>query len=165
MDTESVGDQLQYYGDDDKLLARIIQTIARLPEEIAQFAIDQCVFLSIGTLNIAMTFPGTVSLGRNRIAAFDESYNHLKLWENMWLILLEEDPRERMPGDIEKLGEELGLEDVQSIIAHEIGHALLAHDRLGESPEDCETQAAQLTKSWGFSGKGADAEYCNEYLH
>jgi hypothetical protein len=63
----------------------------------------------------------------------------------MWVILLDENIPE---------------EDRESAIAHEVAHARLGHDRLGEMPDDCETQAANLVKEWGFTGKGADAEYC-----
>jgi hypothetical protein len=63
------------------------------------------------------------------------------------------------------LGERLPQKDAHSIVAHEIAHAWLGHNRFAlDVPPDCETQAANLTRDWGFTGKGANARYCNGYL-
>lgn len=77
-----------------------------------------------------------------------EDWNELVIADltNRWIIVLTE---------------ELPTNDAHGIIAHEIAHAWLRHDRFADHPEDCETKAANLTREWGFTGKGADAVYCN----
>ena len=48
--------------------------------------------------------------------------------------------------------------DLETIIAHEVAHAYLGHsldDPL--SDEETEMQARELTREWGFTGKGADS--------
>lgn len=71
--------------------------------------------------------------------------------QQIWLILLDE-----------KIAHNIEPENAQSIIAHEIVHAWLGHDRHSpDIPKDCEIQAATLTGQWGFQGLGSDVEYCN----
>ncbi len=136
MTVEEAAYHLAYHGEDEIMRRVIAETITRLPEEAAAFALDRCYFASVGRTCYGMTLPGRV--GRHGI----EKRTH-----NMWFILLDE----RLPA-----------EDAHGLVAHEIAHALLKHDRLSsECPDDCETQAAKLTRQWDFSGKGADADYCN----
>jgi hypothetical protein len=67
-----------------------------------------------------------------------------------WIILLDE--------RITDEGEEVTM----GIIAHEIAHAWLKHDRHHyATPPECEIEAADLAKAWGFTGRGADADYCH----
>jgi hypothetical protein len=65
------------------------------------------------------------------------------LFAGKWIIVLHPD---------------LPAEEVHGVIAHEIAHAYLQH-HVAEAPPTCEVEAAELTKSWGFSGKGADVEW------
>ena len=51
-------------------------------------------------------------------------------------------------------------EDIESIVAHEIAHAWFKHERPGPLPPDCEIQAANQTRDWGFRGLGADPKGC-----
>ena len=127
---------LVYYGEDRDLHRQIIETVLQLPERVGRFALDRCRFLSVGESVYGMTLPGRIGL----------SAGPGRRSRNMWIILLA-DP----------LPEEHAL----SIIADEIAHAWLKHDRLGNPPKDCEIEAANMTLAWGFTGKGADAEYSN----
>ena len=64
---------------------------------------------------------------------------------NFWLIFLADD---------------LPFIDTPGIVAHEIAHAWLGHDKLSaEFTAVVETDAANLTASWGFPGRGADPTY------
>ena len=50
-----------------------------------------------------------------------------------------------------------GSGDAPSIVAHEIAHAWLRHDRLSlDVTSECEGEAAALTLEWGFDGLGTD---------
>jgi hypothetical protein len=71
-------------------------------------------------------------------------HHYEKRSHNCWLIILDEK----------------SIED-DSVIAHEIAHAWLRHDKLSaEDQETWEVDAANLTKSWGFEGRGSDADFC-----
>ena len=66
----------------------------------------------------------------------------------MWLILLEENLTEK---------------DARSIIAHEIAHAWLGHNRLAaDTDASVEIEAVRQVKQWGFTGLGADEELQRE---
>jgi len=49
--------------------------------------------------------------------------------------------------------------DIETVIVHEVAHAYLSHSlgvpTLGD--DETERQARELTRAWGFSGKGADS--------
>ena len=64
---------------------------------------------------------------------------------NRWIIVLDD--------------AEHSSKDFDATIAHEIAHAWLGHDRIGEIPEDCEPQAAALAREWGFLGRASDLDY------
>ena len=69
----------------------------------------------------------------------------------MWLLLLDE-----------RSVDENEESEVLGIIAHEIAHAWLKHDRMSpDLPDDCETKAANLAKEWGFEGRATDPEFCS----
>ncbi len=56
---------------------------------------------------------------------------------------------------------DLEEDDWESVIAHEVAHAFLGHDRMGLDDQlDLERQACSLVKEWGFTGLGTDTEYC-----
>ena len=135
LNVEAAWDSVAYYGDNPHTQRLIAQTITQLPDDVAEFALDRCRFLSVGVDCFAMTVSG-------RIASHDLE----RRTRNMWLILL----HEKLPVD-----EEL------SIIAHEIAHAWLGHDKLSlDFSPTSEVDAATLTATWGFTGRGADPEYC-----
>jgi len=118
------------------MLEAIRTVLRKLPNDVGLFAYGRCVFISIGLGSFGMTLPGRIS-------------SHLvdRRTRNMWLIILDE----RVPDD-----------EVQGTIAHEIAHAWLKHDQISiDIPETCEVDAALLTKSWGFTGKGTDPDYCD----
>lgn len=60
--------------DDDQTISLIVETICRLPREIAEFALDRCFFVSVGPANNGITLPGRL------VSPKDEK----------WLIVLEE---------------------------------------------------------------------------
>ena len=133
---EQTAYDLAYYGEDPITERLIVEAISRLPERVAEFALDRCRFLSVGLVTLGMAMPGKVC-----------SHPFERRTRNMWLILL---------------AEGLPDEDAHSIVAHEIAHAWLGHDRLSvELPTECERDAATLTYEWGFTGKGADPGYCS----
>lgn len=125
-------DDLFYGGEDMEMLAWIQSTLSKLPEEVAVFAIDQCRFISVGKGAAGLTLPGRIGV--------DNAESPL----NVWIIVLDEN---------------ISSEHMESVIAHEIAHAWLGHDRIGDIPDDGEIVAANLTKEWGFTGHGADAEF------
>jgi len=126
-------DCLVYHGEDPGLRDRIVNVLSLLPDDVTDFALDRCAFLSVGKASAGMVLPGRIGV-----------HGHEKRSRNFWLVLLDEN----MPGD-------------DSVIAHEIAHAWLRHDRL--AADDCETwerDAADLARSWGFVGRGTDVEFC-----
>lgn len=124
-----------YYGEDIDTKQTIVEGVARLPLEVQEFVLDRCCFASVGRNALAQVLPGRVGLHPVEQKA-----------SNMWIIILTEGFRPD--------------EDNRGMVAHEIAHAWLGHDRLGEPPPDCEDQAANLAKQWGFTGKAADATHC-----
>ena len=132
-----LADHLDYYGDDEGTRQLIARVVLQLPSDVAEFTLDRCRFLSIGESCYGMTLPGRI--GTHWL---DDNSS------NVWLILLVEN-LDRLPG-----------EDARSIIAHEIAHAWLGHDRTAPESEDFRTDAARLTQQWGFYGKGSDPDYC-----
>jgi hypothetical protein len=136
MDIETVSYQLQYWSDSSEVEGWLVETISRLPEEVAEFAVENCGYMSVGKSALAMVMP---------VEAFhsltDDSNG------NMWLIFLDERCKKK---------------DAHSMVAHEIAHAWLGHKRGDPNcPKTAEIDAANLTKEWGFKGVGADAEFCN----
>jgi hypothetical protein len=134
---EDVAYALPYYGDDDALMRVIVDALMMLPCEVRAFALEHCCFLSIGRANLGMVLPGRIATDPVR-----------RRTRGRWFVLLAEDLPEG---------------DAHGIVAHEVAHAWLGHDRLSpECPQDCEEQTAGLTRDWGFSGKGADAAHCGD---
>lgn len=132
MNLNDIRYKLHYYGDDGSLESTIVAVIAKLPPDVQEFVGDRCRFLSVGRVCWGMTM-------RQMICEIDA-----KEVEDKWLILLEE---------------QTPAEQIESVVAHEIAHAWLGHDRYDPDllPE-CEVEAALLTREWGFEGWGADPE-------
>ena len=133
---EEVSYRLAYFGEDTRLHRWIVQTVARLPEEVRDFACERCRFLSVGRSALGMVIPADIATH-----ALEECTC------NMWLILLEE---------------ELPEDDAHSIIAHEIAHARLGHNRF-TADASVEILTAEKTKEWGFTGLGADVEFQRKF--
>lgn len=87
---------LLYGGEDMEMQVWIQNTISKLPEEVAIFAIDRCRFISIGWGAAGLAFPGRIGV--------DDDEGPL----NVWIIVLDDN---------------LSAEHVESVIAHEIAHA------------------------------------------
>jgi hypothetical protein len=131
---EQIIDNLAFYGEDAETRLRIIRVLYQLPEDVISFVLDRCSFLSVGRTTSGMVLPGKIGVHAQE-----------KRSRNCWLILLDE--REI---------------DDESVIAHEIAHAWLGHDRISAyDTEIWEIDAANLTKSWGFEGRGSDVDACN----
>jgi len=152
---EGINDRLMYLGEDLDLRTIIIDTLQRLPRDVARFALEHCRFVSVGRATLGITLPGRVGTSshhRQTSWRVIPAYLHRLLGisdreetsEHIWIIVLDE---------------RMAFDDVQSVIAHEIAHAWLGHDRLGNPPEDCEVQTARLVQQWGFTGIGADPEF------
>lgn len=139
-----------YLSDDENTERLIVRTISRLPPEVAEFAVSDCRFISIGRTAYGVTFPGRVGAHGLLLAALKEKRP-----------LPEEAPTAPRWKWVIVLSEHLPDNAAEGIIAHEIAHAFLQHDRLGEAPADCEEQAASLVHDWGFAGIGADAAHCS----
>jgi len=130
---ENIAYYLMYHGEDAELQSRIVKVLAQLPDEVVAFVLGRCTFLSTGRVTSGMVLPGRLGLHPTE-----------KRSRNFWLILLDEN---------------IATDD--SVIAHEIAHAWLRHDKLSaDDQETWEKDAAILTKSWGFEGRGSDVDYC-----
>ena len=135
-DLDAVHYDLAYFGADGQLERVLVDTIARLPEDVRQFALDHCRFLSVGRVSHGMVFRG--SIGVDYVT---------KRSDAVWLVLLFED---------------VGEDDIHCMVAHEIAHAWLGHSALDPNvPKDAEIVTANLVAEWGFTGLGADADYCD----
>lgn len=113
---------ISYLGGSPTMSAALVDAIRRLPREVALFAIERCAFLSVGAA-WGVTLPGRIGVDAKTRRS-----------SNMWIIALDDN----MPAS-----------EMAGAIAHEIAHAWLKHDRLGDPPATCETDAAILAKSWG----------------
>lgn len=166
-DLESITEEISslYYGDDAELEQLIIHVLAQLPEEVQEFVCDRCRFLSIGrTANAAMVggrmiFPHPLHFPEGIKWAIEQGKIEDLLLNPPLLILLSE-----------QIVDKYGPEDVQSIIAHEVAHAILGHtprhlgmDEVNQAV-DIEVEACELASRWGFSGEGTDTEKRAAYL-
>lgn len=135
---QAVFEDLPYHGDSQSMEVALVETICRLPDKVAEYALERCVFLSVGGVNNGQVLPaGIVTGGGHR----------RRTTRGVWIVIL---------------SETIGLDDIHSVIAHEIAHAYLKHDRYDpDLPQGCELAAAALAAEWGFSGIGADPEYCD----
>lgn len=124
-----------YYDEDDKLRNAIASVLTALPEEVKEFVLEHCFILSTGEYTYGTVWPG-------------------KIFKNIsWVIVL----NEKMPKS---------KGDRESIIAHEIAHAYLGHDQLNPDIEpECEIEACNLTKQWGFNGLGTNIKRCYRELN
>jgi hypothetical protein len=112
----------------DELERLIVKVVARLPKRVAEYAINRCLFLQ--GIPYGITLPGYIVTGRHG-------------GKSRWVILFSYEFPEK---------------DAESIIAHEIAHAWLKHDRYAvDIGVECEIDASNLAKQWGFSGLGANA--------
>lgn len=123
-----------YFGDDDSIRFSIAKVLPKIPNDVRDYVLNECFIFSAGKGDFGVTWPASMILN---------SYDRLR----SWIIILSED----MPED-----------DKDSIIAHEIAHAYLKHDRLSDVPVEVEKDACLLVKGWGFDGLGTNLEHCYE---
>ena len=157
MDIEKLNDRIPDYCDNIEVHTAVLKTVSRLPADVQKYACERCVFLALA--ENGMVFPGRITYPHSSesVEMFEqvpcgasllELADYVETYERKakWIILL--------PGC-------LAADEAQSIIAHEIAHAFLGHDRLSICDFiDVETEACNLVRSWGFGGLGADVEYC-----
>lgn len=147
-----------YCGTDLDIEQLIIQTLARLPEEVQEFVCSGCRFLSIGRSANALVLSGSIALPFPLHSpegikwAIEQGRIEALLLNPPKLILLSE-----------HIVDEYEQEDSLSIVAHEIAHAYLGHEPRHvrdevNLPAEREVEACQLARQWGFSGRGTDAE-------
>jgi Zn-dependent peptidase ImmA (M78 family) len=94
-----------YYDDDDSIRKSIAEAFIKLPEDVRDYILEECLIVSAGGDLYGTVWPSDImknSSGNNR----------------SWIIILSEN----MPED-----------DKVSIIAHEMAHAYLKHDKLSET--------------------------------
>ena len=111
-----------FAGDDDQLRLALASVLVRLPKRIRHFVQRRCQILSIGRGARAITWPASIVDKRVK-----------------WLIVMSEtafrSQRQR-----------------ESLIAHEIAHAWLKHNRLDpDIALDVEEDADKQAVAWGFS--------------
>jgi hypothetical protein len=106
---EQIAYNLAFYGEDAETRSSIIRVLYQLPEDVVIFALDRCSFVSVGKAASGMVLPGKIGV-----------HSQKKRSRNCWLIILDERST-----------------DDESVIAHEIAHAWLGHDRI--SAYDTET--------------------------
>ncbi len=130
---------LAYFGEDRETELAIVRALARLPEDVREFALTRCRFSSVGRDASGWTMPGRLG-----VDAYSRSSR------NVWLIMLEERPPKSRP--------------VEETVGHEVAHAWLRHDlsQAGPIPEDIEddweVRAAAQARAWGFDGPAANPE-------
>ena len=141
---ERIYEDVSYYGGDQETHELITKTISRLPEEIIEFALSSCVFMSVGRSDYGLVMPPDTKAEKPdpKIGVDDRFF----YWaHDRWLIFL----ADHLPDD-----------DALGIIAHEIAHAYLGHDRLNyKLTMEVEREAANLAKAWGFTGIGTDEQW------
>jgi hypothetical protein len=162
MSPEEAFERIAFYCDHPGIHSLIAKTVSKLPDEVAVYACCQCIYLSIGdetfngvVLPGRIAHPTTVDIAQmiaeaprgSDISALTDYVDQVESRLQRWIVLLNESI--------------VGSEDAESIVAHEIAHAWLRHDRLGlDVSSDSEREAEELTGEWGFSGLGADVEHC-----
>lgn len=131
---KSIWDHIVYLGEDEELLALIGDAVRRLPDEALLLATERCVFVSVGRTAEGLTLPPYV-------------LQHGEDGDNLhWLILLDDGMMNDKAAD-----------DVESVIAHELAHAVLGHDRMADDGDrSIELAAVRLAREWGFEGSGTD---------
>lgn len=139
MSTEEAAYNVRYYGDNGEMWQRIVRTVTRLPAAVQEFVFERCAFMSVGRAAYGLVMPP------NTAAAAD----YLHWAHDRWIVFLSDDlPEAHAPG----------------IIAHEIAHAYLGHDRTAPGlTAGVEIEAAELAAAWGFDGMATDPEYVTRW--
>lgn len=84
-----------YYGDDDKIRDGIAKVLVKLPEEVRDFVLDECFFISTGKSDYGTVWASNMP-------------SEYRLKPVKWIILLSEN---------------IKAKDMESVVAHEIAHA------------------------------------------
>ena len=147
MTRDEIAYRLVYHGEAFDVGAVIVETIGRLPEEVAEFALEHCVFTSAGESVYGMVLPGR--LGVDCYRGREPGNLGRAVEGDKWFVLLA-DP--------------LPPEDAHSIVAHEIAHAWRRDDKLTAiGGAEVEVSACQLVRGWGFTGLGCDVDHATRW--
>ena len=159
MDIETLHYRIPDYCDNVAVHTQLLRTVERLPDGVQEFVCERCVFLALA--DHGMVLPGRITYPHFAEtaemvekappnASFSKLTDYVEEHERTapkWIVLLQGTPS-----------------DDESILAHEIAHAYLGHDRLaiydGDEAGHAEMAACELTKSWGFQGLGTDTDHC-----
>jgi hypothetical protein len=115
-------------GDDSQVEGNLIEALRRLPEDVRNFALDECFFVAVGRPDDGGFFVSPESL-----RAGAEEPRRLVVLNSSWQ-----------------------GEDFQSAVAHEVAHLWLEHPEFGGPYyEHNEDAAAALVRKWGFTGTGS----------
>lgn len=158
MDVEQVDYDLQYIGHDPETRALLAQTISRMPEEVVEWLLEHCSFLSVGGDQArGFVWPAKAVLRRDMENDTPPEWDaggkmvggkHAYTAEDAWLVVV---------------ADNLPEAEAHGIVAHECAHAYLRHDlqSLSGTREEgarVEAQAANLAREWGFTGAATDAD-------
>jgi hypothetical protein len=125
---EEIHYALSYNGESYETEYAIIRALSRLPDDVREFALWRCRFIS--TDGLRGTFlPG--SIGVDALT---------RRSRGVWLIILHLDG--------------LTPESAESVVAHELAHLWLGHEPFEPGDSDAELEAAAQTRAWGFRGSG-----------
>jgi hypothetical protein len=114
-------DVAKYSGADETTKAVIARTLAKLPEDVAEWAVEACVFASVG----GVTWGHALTLS---------DWNRLS--SPLHVIVLDEVVMASSNGSY--------------VVAHEIAHIRLGHAAFPKLGEETEAAADRLAATWGF---------------
>lgn len=135
-DLETIAYRLALYGC-DAIRPEIVRAVSRVPEEVQTFAAERCAFLALPDGLDGAVWPGRIATHFHGSDA------------DAWIVLLDS-----------PLPEDAG----EAVVAHELAHAFLRHDKLGQGDAaEIERQAAELARAWGFTGYTTDPEHCTRH--
>lgn len=146
---EEMFSKAPYFGQDMVMRATLAQVLTRVPESVREFVLGKCVITS----SVEPRFGGIVWKAQVPKQALDSPHE-------FWLIVLSELAWSAGMDMVRRKG----LKEVaksqnerwRHIIAHEIAHAYLGHDRMNpDLPEDTEAEADRLAARWGFANSDA----------
>jgi hypothetical protein len=126
---------LSYYGDSRDTQVALVDALERLPADVRTTALDRCTFTSLGQGVVGHYFPQPIR--------FHSNTNEPE--PAQWIVVINDD---------------LGEDDLRSVIAHEIAHIWLGHwNTTAGTWLDRERQACALVAEWGFTGLGSDPSF------
>jgi hypothetical protein len=125
---------LVYLGDDDATRRAIVSALVRLPDEVRNYVLWRCRFLSVGGDTTGYVVSGAVGTDPSTAQADD-----------IWLIVLSD-----------------AADDLESVVASQVARAWLRRCEHAHSDGDdqgANEQAAEaLSREWGFTVRAANGD-------